>query len=134
MMPISESELILPTLMLLERSSEGLNTSQLIEQLTGTLHPTGDDMRILSGRNDTRFSQKVRNLKSHDTLRGLATSATGRNQPSRITEEGRTLYATHKDSLDVLTGFSLDDSEPALRQIATNEPIEVLDPSLARAN
>lgn len=134
MTPISESELILPTLMLLERSTEGLNTSQLIERLVATLHPTGDDMRILSGRNDTRFSQKVRNLTSHDTLtqRGLATRGTGRNQPFRITEEGRALYEAHRDSLQVLIGFSLDDSEPALRQIATNQPIEILDDAIIR--
>ena len=134
MTPISESELILPTLMLLERSPEGLNTSQLIERLTATLHPTGDDMEILVGRNDTRFSQKVRNLTSHDTLteQGLAIRGTGRNQPFRITDEGRTLYEAHRDSLDVLTGFSLDDSEPALRQIATNNPIEILDDALIR--
>ncbi len=90
MTPISEAELILPALMLLDRSPEGLNTSQLIERLSATLHPTGDDMSILAGRNDTRFSQKVRNLTSHDTLtqRGLATRGTGRNQPFRITDEG----------------------------------------------
>ena len=134
MTPISEAELILPALMLLDRSPEGLNTSQLIERLSATLHPTGDDMSILAGRNDTRFSQKVRNLTSHDTLtqRGLATRGTGRNQPFRITNEGRTLYDAHRDSLDVLTGFSLDDSEPALRQIATNTPIEILDDALIR--
>jgi len=32
------------------------------------LKPSGRDMEILDGRKDTRFSQKVRNLKSHDTL------------------------------------------------------------------
>ena len=134
MTPISESELILPTLMLLGRSPEGLNTSQLIERLVATLHPTGNDMRILAGRNDTRFSQKVRNLTSHDTLtqRRLATRGAGRNQTFRITEEGRALYEAHSDSLEVLIGFSLDDSEPALRQIATNEPIEILDDALIR--
>lgn len=32
------------------------------------MKPDGEDMDILDNRNDTKFSQKVRNLKSHDSL------------------------------------------------------------------
>ena len=32
------------------------------------LHPSGEDMDILSGRSDPKISQIIRNLKSHDTL------------------------------------------------------------------
>lgn len=43
----------------------GINTSELMVMLDDlfVLHP--DDEKILSGRNDTYFSQKVRNLVSH---------------------------------------------------------------------
>jgi len=48
------------------------------------------DLEILANRNDDKFSQKVRNLKSHDTLeqRGLAIFVDGRYY---ITDEGRNL-------------------------------------------
>ncbi|MCL5239712.1 MAG: HNH endonuclease [Candidatus Marsarchaeota archaeon] len=75
----SEPELIIPTLSLLKEHSAGLRMSQIIHALLGVLAPSGHDMDIISGRADTYFSQKVRNLKSHDTLtrKGLATYNNG---------------------------------------------------------
>lgn len=67
-MVYSEPELILPALKLLSRYKAGLSTTRLIEELTKTLRPTGHDAEIVPGRRDTYFSQKVRNLKSHNTL------------------------------------------------------------------
>ncbi|WP_181881903.1 hypothetical protein [Helicobacter sp. MIT 14-3879] len=32
------------------------------------MNPDGEDLAILKDRNDDKFSQKVRNLKSHNTL------------------------------------------------------------------
>lgn len=69
-MQFSERELILPALTLLDRSEAGLTTSDLIRELTIILRPEGRDAQILAGRNDTYFSQKVRNLVSHRTLEG----------------------------------------------------------------
>lgn len=66
---ITESQLVLPALYLMSKSVNGfVSTSDLISGLTEVLHPTGVDAEILSGRSDTYFSQKVRNLKSHDTF------------------------------------------------------------------
>jgi len=63
---ISESELVVPTLRLLEVSDKGsLSTGELVRQLTELLAPSGIDAKILEGRHDTYFSQKVRNLISH---------------------------------------------------------------------
>ena len=68
MAQITESELILPTLYLLSKEKDNfISTSDLIQKLTEIMHPTGIDAEILKNRNDTHFSQKVRNLKSHDT-------------------------------------------------------------------
>lgn len=65
---ITEKQLILPALYLINESN-GIDTSTLIKRLEKIMHPEGHDIEILSNRNDTYFSQKVRNLKSHDTLR-----------------------------------------------------------------
>jgi predicted HNH restriction endonuclease len=83
----SESQLIIPALILLSESKTRLSTSQLIQRLQKLLRPTGHDEEIISGRKDTYFTQKVRNLKFHDTLasRGLATYKYGL---WKITEKG----------------------------------------------
>ena len=73
-MRFAESDLVIPTLEILMEFPGGRSTSFLIRQLTVRLEPEGKDMEILLGRRDTYFSQKVRNLKSHNTLtrKGLA--------------------------------------------------------------
>ena len=66
---ITESDLVLPSLRaLLLREDEGLSTSALMGLLREAMKPEGDDLEPLEGRNDDKFSQKVRNLKSHDRL------------------------------------------------------------------
>lgn len=66
---VTESELVLPALWLMAQRPDGrIDTSDLIRDLTNIIQPTGIDAEILSGRNDTYFSQKVRNLKSHNTF------------------------------------------------------------------
>jgi len=64
----SEPELVIPALQFIRDNPTGVTTTDMIEHLMATLHPSGYDMQILQGRNDTHFSQIVRNLKSHDTL------------------------------------------------------------------
>jgi len=89
----TESDLVIPALRLLRKNPKGLHTSELIEKLAEELGPTGHNAETLIGRSDTVFSQKVRNLKSHDTLvrKGLATfeqSEDVRGGLHQITEEG----------------------------------------------
>ncbi len=43
----------------------GISISELTNVLRYSLMPTGEDLIILKGRNDDKFSQKVRNLVSH---------------------------------------------------------------------
>lgn len=45
-----------------------LSTTQLISVLREKMKPNGHDTDIIKGRADDYFSQKVRNLKSHNTL------------------------------------------------------------------
>ncbi|MBL3587672.1 hypothetical protein JMM61_20375 [Rhodovulum sulfidophilum] len=65
-MPYSENEIRRHALQALARAPHGkLTTSQLIDILTEEMHPTGQDAEVLNNREDTYFSQKVRNLVSH---------------------------------------------------------------------
>ena len=77
---ITERELVVPSLYLMNKQLNGrISTSLLINLLTRMMRPTGTDAEILYDRQDTYFSQKVRNLKSHDTLSklGVATNVYG---------------------------------------------------------
>lgn len=84
----TESELILPALVYLRKARTPKTTSSLITYLQDLLRPSGHDAAIIPGRQDTYFSQKVRNLKSHDSLErmGLATYQEG---SWAITDAGR---------------------------------------------
>jgi hypothetical protein len=64
----SESDLIVPALAIIGAHHDGITTSDLLSELRRELKPKGDDLKLLANRSDDRFSQKVRNLKSHDTL------------------------------------------------------------------
>ena len=82
---ISEFDLLIPTLEILAAQPNGfMTTSQLIDALTEALKPSGQDAEILDGRQDTRFSQIVRNMISHKT------------SPGNIIAEG---FAEHDDDL-----------------------------------
>jgi hypothetical protein len=63
---IKEQDLILPSLRIAASKPGGIiSTSDLILELEALFQPDGLDAEVLDGRNDTRFSQKVRNLVSH---------------------------------------------------------------------
>lgn len=85
----SERDLVIPTLRLLGTNPEGLTTTEIIAELRRVLEPSGHDAETLPSRSDDRFSQKVRNLVSHDTLVdfGFATYAS-ETSVHRITKEG----------------------------------------------
>lgn len=102
----------MPTLSLLSAAGEaGLTTTEIKESLMSSVELSEDDQKILAGRNDSHFSQQVRNLVSHSTLakKGLAEFEPGR--PSgrfRITELGRVYLGDHAGDFDYLveSGFS----------------------------
>lgn len=86
----SEPELIIPALQFI-RDNPGTTTTEIKEHLINVLHPSGHDADILQGRSDTHFSQKVRNLKSHNTLtkhNWVEYQRVGRNGVWTITPEG----------------------------------------------
>lgn len=64
---ISEKDLVIPTLQYLNSVDNWVTTSDLIIHLEDVLKPSGVDLQKLANRQDTRFSQKVRNLVCHRT-------------------------------------------------------------------
>jgi predicted HNH restriction endonuclease len=111
----SESDLIVPAVAIIAGHPNGIGTSELSQKLRSQLRPSGDDLTILENRNDDKFSQKVRNLKSHDTLerKGLATFANGKYY---ITENGGKFALEGAEILRALTaqGFSEAQKQAAL--------------------
>lgn len=123
---ITERQLILPALYFMASKEGGfIATSDLISQLTNVMCPVGIDAEILQGRNDTYFSQKVRNLKSHDTLASKEL-ATNENQGFKITQKGREFLMMHKEAIDyILTEpFNYEDIKGALDDI--QERVEII--------
>lgn len=66
----SEREII-PIALDVIKSNPGIRTSSLIDKVRSIMNPTGEDLEILNNRNDDKFSQKVRNIKSHKSLEGI---------------------------------------------------------------
>ena len=123
---ISETELILPALFVMDRGSGYISTSKLIDTLTELLSPAGEDTKILAGRNDTKFSQKVRNLNLHKTLetRGFAVPE---RRGFSITKEGRAELRRHRFDLEPLFEFQFDASAAELSQLASGTQLHVID-------
>lgn len=117
----SEAELILPSLYMLEMSGGFITTSDLIAKLTVLLKPTGKDAQLISGRQDTHFSQKVRNLKSHETLEKLGFADYVASQNGfKITEKGLAHLEANRLTINYLmeSNFAWEDVKPALIIVA----------------
>lgn len=125
---ITESQLVLPALYLISKSKNGIiSTSDLITQLTDIMHPTGMDAQILEGRNDTYFSQKVRNLKSHNTL-AKHDFATNYEDGFKLTKHGADYINSHQEAIDYLLHdeFNYEDVKSAIDKISTLDNARVL--------
>lgn len=89
-MAISEAEIRFVTLQLLARSQSGfLTTSDLIDALEAHFSPVGKDAQLAPERNDTYFSQKVRNLVSH------------RNTSTSLEANGYAAYISAKEGWEI---------------------------------
>lgn len=92
---IAEADLLIPTLRILDRQPKGtLTTSELISALEDEFQPHGEDAEILEGRQDTRFSQIVRNMVSHKGATGNIIAEgfvehLGARKGVKITDAGR---------------------------------------------
>lgn len=127
-MIFSEPELVIPALKILAdpaNRTTGVTTTHLIRRLRSALRPSGHDTEIIAGRSDDYFSQKVRNLKSHNTLerRGLATHGRGR---FTITEAGLDYLTEHWEESEGLRrqGFPTNPRRRAAERDYENIVIE----------
>lgn len=83
----TENEIIPFALSIIQSHKEGIDTKNLIIHLRELMNPNGEDLKILTNRNDDKFSQKVRNLKSHKTLENKGFVSFNDNK-FHITENG----------------------------------------------
>ena len=107
---VSEKDLVLPAVLLIGNAKGGrLTSTQLIASLTQTFNPIGDASTILDGRSDTKFSQLVRNLKSHGTLvkQGLATYVGDKGEYYQLTKQGKAVHAGLKSMAGAMTPKAL---------------------------
>mgnify|MGYP000577824398 FL=1 len=87
-MALSENQLVVPALLAMLNSPNGsILTSDLIDHISGQFALDNQDLSPLLNRNDEKYTQIVRNLKSHKTFvkKGFAVEFEG---GFRITPEG----------------------------------------------
>jgi len=127
---VTEGQLVAPALVLLSQAEGAtMTTTDLLNELRRLLNPSGDDLLTLEGRNDDRFSQKVRNLKSHDTL-AKSGFAEHTNKGFRLTEAGRAEARRRAASVEALAGFPLDAPIAPLHDMDSGAEIVVLDENI----
>lgn len=79
MSAFSEEEIV-PIVLDIIAKKPGVRTSELIAESRRIMKPDGEDLEILNGRIDDKFSQKVRNIKSHDTIEDKVITVGERNR------------------------------------------------------
>lgn len=128
---ITETELILPSLYLMSLNGGHITTSELIQRLRDIMKPSGEDLQILTGRSDDKFSQKVRNLKAHSTFErfGYAEYKGGpRDGYVEITNDGKLHLKQNQDILKYLliNDFTYTDLTENLRQVEQNQNKKII--------
>lgn len=110
---ISETQLTIPCLSVLASVKGGwCSTSDLIDILDRDFDPRGKDGKIINNRNDSYFSQKVRNMICHRhsntsfIARGFATYEKDLADVGglRITKKGRALLRKNDVAREVVLG------------------------------
>lgn len=111
---ITENDLQLPALYVICQNGTA-NTTRIKNVLTEVFRPTGEDNEILAGRNDTKFTQIVRNLMgSHYETNGMRKYTTkAKDGRFSLTEEGLALVEENIDALKHLFSrqFAYEDTK-----------------------
>lgn len=125
---ISEKQLIIPALKIIS-TNNGTTTTDLIKALEVLLQPSGKDAEIISGRNDSYFSQKVRNLRSHETFEKY-NLAEYKNNKYYITEKGKQLLEDKSEEYEYINSgsFSTDEQVKANEKLLKNNENEYFIP------
>ena len=87
---VQERDLIIPSLRVAASAPDGeITTTDLIQEMEKEFRPEGKDAEIIEGRNDSYFSQKVRNLVSH------------RNSSTSMFTRGYAIYHRERESIQI---------------------------------
>lgn len=71
-MALKEKDIVVPALLAMLDSPNGeIQTSDLINKIRQIFNLDADDLTFLDNRTDQKFTQIVRNLKSHKTLANM---------------------------------------------------------------
>lgn len=131
---ISERQLILPSLYLMSISkSNSISTTDLITGLQTILNPSPEDLASNPSRGDSKFSQKVRNLKSHDTFEKYGELADYNDGVFTINKNGYKLLNENFDFLKsiIANDFSWEDIKTVLeafsKSIKNKRPLTYID-------
>jgi hypothetical protein len=128
---IPENELVLPSLFLMKVNDGHITTEELIPQLREIMRPSGEDLEILDNRSDDKFSQKVRNLKSHGTFERLG-YAEYKSGMYFLSDNGDKYLQENQDILKYLliNDFAYSDIINSLKTISSTKrtkPLQVFD-------
>lgn len=99
-----------------------MTTTELINKLWEMMRPMDEDLQILSGRNDDKFSQKVRNLTAHKTFERFG-YARYKNGYIEITSDGKLHLKNNKYFLKylLLNNFAYSNLIESLQNVEKNQ-------------
>jgi hypothetical protein len=105
-----------------------ITTEELMPQLREIMKPAGEDLEILNNRNDDKFSQKVRNLKSHSTFERFE-YAEYRNGMFFLLPMGKEYLNKQQDILKYLliNDFTYTDLVENLRKIGGDKRTKIIE-------
>lgn len=111
-----EAHILVPTIIALGQNGGQMSTEDLIERLIQMMAPSGDDLVSYANRKDSKFSQIVRNLKSHDTLTKL-NWATRNGDGWKLTNDGFDFYNRLIDKKNTMLVQQIQSSSYSYTQI-----------------
>ena len=124
---ITEEDLVLPSLLIMESQDGFATTADLNDKLRKNFFKKilPEDLKIIAGRKDDYFSQKVRNLKSHNKFQKLGYAKyceTGREW--KLTSKGKDKIQQINPQLDyIFSGvFEIKDYQEGLRELNNVSP------------
>lgn len=112
---------------------KSISTTNLIKQLEVILKPSPADLVMNASRGDSKFSQKVRNLKSHDTFQKYGNLADYKNGIFTINKNGHELLNENFDFLKsiIASDFQWEDTKEVLedfsKSIKDKRPLAYID-------
>ena len=129
---VSDETLIAPAIItIFDESEKKITTTNLINKLRNQFDLPENEKKLLTGRKDDVFSQKVRNIKSHKTLEKMNLIYEANNY-IWLTEHGKNLGNYLKNNLknlDEIKEKNIDDEMKSNRKHSqpSSEKVEFIE-------